>query len=405
MSGVARVLIFAGAFSAAEWLRGHIFTGFPWDLPGETWRSGSAASQSAAIVGAYGLTWMTLAISSVLALATDGRRSRLPIASAAVALMAIQAFGVLRLADAPAVDPHAPVVRVVQADVRQESKYDPAIFNSIVARYLTLTARRGDPAPAIVVWPEGAIPAAMGDYLSPGTWTREAIDQALRPGQALIFGGYRIADGDATPPVIFNSLAVLKRNLQGSVLIGLYDKYRLVPFGEFLPFESAAARLGIKTLVHVGDGFTPGPVPRPLQPPGLPPFQPLICYEAIYPALAHAGARASGVRASWIVNISNDAWFGSTSGPWQSLNMAGYRAIEEGLPMVRATPTGISAVIDAFGRTTPNERLGQNDFGVIDARLPPALTPTPFSRFGDTSLAGMLFVSILAAVPWRRRRR
>ena len=398
---IARVMVFAGVFGAAEWLRGHVFTGFPCDLVGESWRAGSAPSQTAAVVGAYGLTWITLAISSAPAVVHDGSRGRLTVVAAIGALFAIFVFGAARLGGAPTGVGGAPVVRVVQADVKQESKYDPAIFSSIVARYVRLTARRVSPRPDIVVWPEGAIPAAMGDYLAPGTWTLEAIEAALSPGQVLILGGYRIANGDASPPVIFNSLVVLRRNTRGIALEGLYDKYRLVPFGEFLPFDALAARLGIKTLVHVGDGFTPGPPPRPLSLPGLQTFQPLICYEAMYPGLAQSGARAAGVRASWIVNISNDAWFGSTSGPWQSLNMAGYRAIEEGLPMVRATPTGVSAIVDAFGRIAPRARLGQGAFGVIDAPLPPALTATPFSRTGDLPFAAMLLLSLLAAAPWR----
>jgi apolipoprotein N-acyltransferase len=125
----------------------------------------------------------------------------------------------------------------------------------------------------------------------------------------------------------------------------------------------------------------------------------------MYPGLAHAGAKSAALRASWIVNVSNDAWFGTTSGPWQSLNMAGYRAIEEGVPMVRATPTGVSAVIDSFGRISAHESLGQNAYGVIDARLPPALEPTPFSQLGDLPFAGMLLASLLAAAPWRWGRR
>jgi apolipoprotein N-acyltransferase len=403
--GAVQILIFAGVFAAAEWLRGNLFTGFPWDLTGETWRSGSALSQMAAIVGAYGLTWITLAISSAMASANQGWSGRFTVAIALVALVAAYSFGSLRLAGAPKADPRAPTIRIVQADVKQESKYDPAVFNSIVARYISLTYNHAAPAPEIVIWPEGAIPAAMGDYLAPGTWTRQAIEGALSPGEVLMLGGYRVADADASPPIIFNSLAVLRRSNEGLAPIGLYDKYRLVPFGEFLPFDSLAARLGIKTFVHVGDGFTSGPAPRPLHPPGLPILQPLICYEAMYPGLAHAGAKSAALRASWIVNVSNDAWFGTTSGPWQSLNMAGYRAIEEGVPMVRATPTGVSAVIDSFGRISAHESLGQNAYGVIDARLPPALEPTPFSQLGDLPFAGMLLASLLAAAPWRWGRR
>jgi apolipoprotein N-acyltransferase len=389
--GVARVILFAGVFALLEWLRGHVLTGFPWDLPGETWLAGSPISQVAALVGAYGLTWITLAIASAPAVIAEGWPGRAAVAGALAALAGLYGFGAIRLVGAPPTDAHAIRLRLIQADVRQESKYDPALFNSILARYVALTARASPRSPDIIIWPEGAIPAAMEEYLAPGTWTREAIIGALEPGQTLILGGYRFADASVTPPVVFNSLAALRRTGDQLSPIGLYDKFRLVPFGEFLPFDALAGRLGIKTFVHVGDGFTPGPRPRPLQLPGLPPVQPLICYEALYPGFTREGAAVSGVRPGWIVNISNDAWFGATSGPLQHLNMASYRAIEEGLPMVRATPTGVSAVIDAFGR--PVASLGEGALGVIDAPLPPALMPTPFSRWGDLPFAVLLLVS------------
>jgi len=392
--GVRRLLLFAGALAGFEWLRGHILTGFPWDLPGETWKAGSAPSQAAALISAYGLTWITLAIAAAPAVIKEGWRGRLTVAAAALALAGLYLFGTLRLAGAPPIDPRAPWVRVVQADVKQESKYDPALFNSIVTRYVALTSRPSTRIPDIVVWPEGAVPAALDEYLAPASWTRQAILGALRPGQTLLVGGYRYGDADANPPVIFNSLAVVHRTGDELAIQGVYDKFRLVPFGEFMPLDSLAGQLGIKAMVHVGDGFTPGPRPRPMRLAGLPTVQPLICYESLYPGFTREGARASGLRAAWIVNISNDAWFGTTSGPWQHLNMASYRGIEEGLPIVRATPTGVSAVIDAFGRIAPGARLGQGAFGVIDAPLPPALEPTLFNKVGDLPFLIMMLVSL-----------
>ena len=311
--GLLRVFLFAGLLALCEWLRGHLFTGFPWDLPGETWRAGSPVSQAAALVGAYGLTWITLVIASAPAVIVEGWRGRATVAGALIALAGLYGFGAWRIAGAPGLDPHAPLLRVVQADVRQESKYDPALFDSIVSRYVALTARPAERLPDVVIWPEGAIPAAMEDYLAPGTWTRAAMIAALKPGQTLILGGYRVANGDVAPPVVFNSLAALRRDGDQLAVVGVYDKFRLVPFGEFLPFDALAGRLGIKTFVHVGDGFTAGPRPRPLKLPGLPMTQPLICYEALYPGLTRVGAAAAGVRQAWIVNISNDAWFGATS--------------------------------------------------------------------------------------------
>jgi apolipoprotein N-acyltransferase len=170
-----------------------------------------------------------------------------------------------------------------------------------------------------------------------------------------------------------------------------------VPFGEYMPLGELAGRIGFRSLVHMPDDFTAGPPPQPLSLPGAPAVQPLICYEALFPGFTREAIRRSGRRPAWILNVSNDAWFGATSGPLQHLNMASYRAIEEGLPIVRSTPTGVSAVIDAFGRTQPGARLGLGDFGVIDARLPPALKPTIFQRFGNLPFAAMLAASALAA--------
>ena len=396
--GPLRPIYFAGCFCLFEWLRGHVLTGFPWDLAGETWRAGSPPSQLAAVVGAYGLSWITVAVCAAPALLWPGPRRRadgFAVGLAAIVLIALYGYGLIRLAH-PATEPAgAPWVRVVQANVDQESKYDEALFRSILERYTRLTAlpppRASGRPPDIVIWPEGAIPDAVNDYLAPNTWTRAAITGALKPGQTLFLGGYRLA-GTADQPRAYNSLLALRAEQGDLVPTGLYDKFRLVPFGEYLPADTLLSPLGFKKLVHVTDGFDPGPPPRPIFPRAVPPVQPLICYESLFPGFVRQGAKAAG-RPAWIVNISNDAWFGKTSGPWQHLNIASYRAIEEGLPMVRATPTGVSAVIDAYGRVRPDARLAQGALGVIDAPLPPALAPTPFSRWGEAIFWLMMTLS------------
>jgi apolipoprotein N-acyltransferase len=405
--GPSRVLLFAAAFALFEWLRGHVLTGLPWDLPGESWRAGSAPSQGAALVGAYGMTWLTIVAAAAPFTGFEGRSGRVVALGGVAVVAGLYAFGAGRLAASLPIDPHGPRVRIVQADVEQESKYDRRIFTSIVGRYVALTGR--PPAdgrwPDIVVWPEGAIPAALDEYLGKGAWPRDLIGGAMRPGQTLILGGYRYGAQANGVPVAYNSLAALRLGPDGPAIVGLYDKFRLVPFGEFMPLDSVASRWGIKQFVHVGDGFTPGPPPRPLKLPGLPIVQPLICYESLFPGFTREGGEASGVRAAWIANISNDAWFGKGVGPRQHLNLASYRAIEEGLPMVRATPTGVSAIIDAYGRIVPGESLGMAAYGVIDGTLPPALASTLFNRLGDTPFLVMLIVSLSgAAVPGRARR-
>ena len=379
-AGWTRLLVFAGALALMEWLRGMMF--FPWNLPGETWRAGSAPSQLASVIGAYGLTWVTLAIAAAPALlfkAPRARGARIVNAAALIGLIGLYATGAARM---PAIETKTdgPLIRIVQADVKQAAKYDQAYFQDIVDRYVRLTAQPAARTPDIVIWPEGAIPAEFSDYMSEGAWTRGAILSALKPGQVLIVGGYRTA-GTFADPVYFNSLFVTRRTAQGIDLLGVYDKHRLVPFGEFLPLEDLIEPLGIKQLVGVGDGFTPGPHPAPLAAPGVPVVQPLICYESLFPRYTRRGGKDDP---AWIVNVSNDAWFGQTSGPWQHLNLASYRAIEEGLPLIRSTPTGISAIIDAYGRLIPNAQIKLGEAGVIDATLPRALERTLYSRYGDT---------------------
>ncbi|WP_426010267.1 apolipoprotein N-acyltransferase [Caulobacter sp. DWR2-3-1b2] len=393
-AGVRRVLVFAGAFAALEWTRGHILTGFPWNLPGETWKAGSALSQFASVVGAYGLTWITLAIAAAPAVWREGRRGRLAVGSAAAVLAALWLYGLAAIS-ATLIPTAHPSVRIVQADIEQEAKWDAGRFAQIVQAYVALTAKPYGGRPAdIVVWPEGALPAAINDYMAPGSWVRQAIVDALKPGQLLLIGGYRY-DGPPDKPVYFNSLVALRREASDVVVVGIYDKHRLVPFGEYLPADALMTRLGVKSMAHLGDGFATGPRPAPLRiAPDLL-IQPLICYESLFPLLAKP---APGVRA--IVNVSNDAWFGVTSGPRQHLNLASYRAIETGVPIIRATPTGVSALIDARGRVV-GQRLNLGETGVIDGLLPEKLRSTPFSKFGHWSFALLLLLSLVNVVPLR----
>ncbi len=396
--GPWRVLAFAGALTALEWLRGHLLTGFPWNLPGETWRAGSAMSQAASLVGAYGLTWLTLAAAAAFAAPAqpgERRRGLATLLAAVCGLMILWGWGELRLRHAVAPpERQAPLVRIVQADVKQEAKYDENNFRSIFDRYLDLTAAPAARTPDIVVWSEGAVPISANELLAPQSWTEAAIRRTLRPGQTLLLGAYR-ADGNPDRPIYFNSLIAVRAGPAGLTVTGVYDKYRLVPFGEYLPAEQILQPLGFKDLTHIGDSFTAGAVPRPITPAGLPAVQPLICYESLFPDLVRDAVRRGPVRPRWIVNVSNDAWFGVTSGPLQHLNQASYRAIEEGLPIVRATPTGVSAVIDAYGRVPPDLQLGFGRKGVIDASLPAPLDhATTYGGVGEGPLAALLLLSL-----------
>jgi len=395
----ARVLVFAGCLAGLEWLRGHVFTGFPWDLPGESWRAGTPVSQAASLVGAYGLTWITVALAAAPAILFDAvsvRARASGLAVAAIALGALWGFGAWRLDHAAPPPPGAPTIRVVQANIDQKNKWRPENLQSIFDTYVDLTRRPGAVQPTVVVWPEGALPAVIDELVAPDSPYAPRLRDALRPGQTLLMGANRAQVGPDGIMHYFNSLIAFSRNAERLSVTGIYDKRRLVPFGEFMPLADFATKIGFRSLVHMPDDFTAGPPPAPIAPPGVPALQPLICYEALFPGFTREASRRAGRRPAWILNVSNDSWFGMTSGPLQHLNIASYRAIEEGLPMVRATPTGVSAVIDAYGRTIPGARIGLGGFGVVDTALPQALPLTLFSHTGDSSFGVLLLVSALA---------
>jgi apolipoprotein N-acyltransferase len=405
--GAARVMVFAGCLAGFEWLRGHVLTGFPWDLPGETWRAGTAPSQAAALVGAYGLTWMTVAIAAVPAVLADRAKLRgkiIALGGAALALACLYGFGFARLQGAAKPRPDAPVIRVVQANIDQKNKWRAENLGLIFDTYLDLTTHQGPVTPAIVIWPEGALPTVIDDLIAPNSPYAARLRDAIAPGQTLLMGANHAETGPAGQVRYFNSLVAFRREADGLRVTGIYDKHHLVPFGEYMPAADLATKVGFRSLVHMPDDFTAGPPSQPMAPPGVPAVQPLICYEALFPGVTREGAWRAGQRPAWILNVSNDAWFGQGSGPLQHLNIASYRAIEEGLPIVRATPTGVSAIIDAYGRISPGARLGLGGLGVIDAPLPPALPVTPFSKAGDLYFAAMLLLSGLVALAYRVNR-
>ncbi|HYC98801.1 apolipoprotein N-acyltransferase [Brevundimonas sp.] len=401
--GVGRVLVFAALFCLLEWLRGHILTGFPWNPAGASWKAGSAGSQFASVAGVYGLGLVTVAaVSAFGPLAGPGpRKARIGAAVlGALALTALIVGGTLRLSGARLALTDT-VVRIVQADVAQESKWTPEAYRGIVDRYVNLTARPGAVTPDVIIWPEGALPASANQVFAPGSPDAVAIARAVQPGQTLILGlGRGLADPAAPDGArYYNSLlALTDAGDAGLRITATYDKYRLVPFGEYLPAGGLLGALGVRSLTHMPLDFSAGPRPAPIAIPGLPPVQPLICYESLYPGFTPGGAG----RPRWIVNISNDAWFGRTSGPLQHLNLASYRAIETGLPVVRSTPTGVSAMIDPWGRVVGDQRLEPGESGVIDARLPHPTSVTLYGRFGDLLFALGLLLALAPAVAWRR---
>jgi apolipoprotein N-acyltransferase len=384
--GPARLIVFVVFLSLAEWVRGHLFGGFPWNLPGMVWEPGGAISQTVSIWGVYGLSALTIfAMAAPGALADARPRGATatragPAAAAAVVFGALWGWGAHRLDTIPKDPTPGQMVRLISAGVPQSDKYQNGQGRHILQRYLDLSGLDDGKSPPIIIWPEGALPFAP--FEADG-----AIDLIIdRIGnRRLIFGLVRYGEQDKA----YNSLAVMNGMSPVPQKDGTYDKAMLVPFGEFTPLRELAAKVGIPTLQELAkDGFFPGEEPgATLKTAGVPPFGALICYEAIFPGLARAGAD----RPRWLVNISNDSWFGSLSGPYQHAAQARFRAIEEGVPMARVAAGGFTGVIDAYGRWSARANpadptvWGQDPKGwtsaILDAEIPPVAEPTPYSSW------------------------
>jgi apolipoprotein N-acyltransferase len=404
--GARHVLVLALTLSAAEWLRGHVLSGFPWNTLGYALTFPLPLMQSAAVLGIYGLTLVAVlvfALPPVLwsqALAgIAGRRDRaaaLTVALAPLALIAL--LGQVRLALASQATVPGVKIRIVQPSVPQREKWRPENQGRIFFGHLSLSATSpaGDTdnlaGVTHVIWPEAAMPFLPLDHPD----VRAAIGRALPPGVFLITGALRAEPappGAPRPRRIFNSIMVFG---EGGSLAGLYDKTHLVPFGEYLPLQPLVEAIGLQQLTRLRGGFDVGVTPRPLlHVPRLPAAAPLICYEAIFPGAVVQSAERPGL----LLNVTNDGWFGDTTGPRQHLHQARVRAVEEGLPLVRAANNGISAAVDGYGRVIA--RLDLDARGTIDVALPAALAPPPYARLGDMLFLALWLVGAAVATVWR----
>jgi apolipoprotein N-acyltransferase len=387
----ARVLALTLAWSAAAWLRGHVLTGFPWNLTATVWDPWPVMLQGTALAGAYGLSLVTVfAAAAPATLASPGgwgRRLALPLVAVGL-LGALAAGGSLRLGTAPAVGERVVdevTLRLVQPSIAQADKWAPDKRIEHIKRYLSMTRLPGKGRVTHVIWPETALPV----FLSNQPDLRGPLGRVTPDGGALLTGLPRVRAGDGGRR-LYNSLVALGPS--GDTLTS-YDKFHLVPFGEYVPFEDW---LPLDKLTPGRTGFSAGPGPRTLQVPGAPPLSPLICYEAIFPG----NVTGSGPRPGWLLNVTNDAWFGRSSGPYQHLASARLRAVEEGLPLVRAANTGISVVVDPWGRTLARLDLGVSD--ILDSPLPRAVPATPYARFGDATHAVLLLLVAGGVVLVRR---
>jgi apolipoprotein N-acyltransferase len=396
----SRVIALAASLTLGEWLRGHVLTGFPWNTLGYALTEPLALAQTASLIGLWGLTFAGVAIFASPAVLIDGssrgRRPWIAPAAALLLLIAMGIFGAVRLALQPTVTVANVKLRIMQPNLQQDVRFNYAAKAEVMQKYLTLSDRASGPQSTgvrdagILIWPESAFPFFL---------TREAdamaqISDLLPKGTILLTGSVRAPDLPPGTKITraYNSIYAIDHD--GRVL-SIYDKLHLVPFGEYLPYQDWMEKLGFVQLTKVQGGFIPGARRHSIEFPNAPPALPLICYEAIFPVNVASG----GERPGWIVNLTNDGWFGISTGPYQHLQQARLRAIEQGLPVVRAANTGISAVIDPLGRVIA--RLGLGIEGVLDSSLPAAIPPTFYARTGDIPTAIVIAAALIFII--RRR--
>jgi apolipoprotein N-acyltransferase len=377
-NGPSRIFVFALAYGLCEWLRGHLFTGFPWNIAAYGWGASLGVLQSTALVGTYGLSLLTVLFGASLAELCRAKW-RLPAVMAGVFLL-MGIGGNLRLALTDIATVKGVRLRIVQPDIPQAEKYKLPFIARNWQLLTDLSTRYSREAPTIVIWPEAAPPFLITRYPQAMDW----VAALNAKGTLLMTGairGEREENGEAR---YFNSFYIFAHG----TTMAVYDKAHLVPFGEYLPFEHTLETLGLKKLTGISGSFGQGDGPHTFEIPDAPAVGPLICYEALFP-----GEVAGSHRPNWFVNVTDDSWFGPWAGPKQHLLAAQVRAIEEGVPVVRAANTGISAIIDPLGRITA--RLKLNKSGVLEGGLPSIVDRTPYSQLPALwfwLIAGVLFL-------------
>lgn len=382
---LSRALAFAGTWMLTEWLRGYLFGGFPWNPLGVVLLPLLPTAQAASLIGGLGLSGLVALVAAAIArLASEGRSGLRFAGAMAVVLVAATAFGFVALSRDPGST--GTRVHIVQANIGQADKWRPDVEERNLRRYLDLSAEaKRDGRPGLLLWPEAAVIALLDEE----PWVTRRLARLLGPGDLLLTGGVKVIRNERGRAIAaYNSLFVVNEQAR---LIGRYDKNALVPFGEYLPLRGLLEAIGVSRLAPGALDFWPGPGPRTLYLPGFPAVGPMICYEIVRPG----HVVEPGDRPAWILNASNDAWF-SDAGAWMHLEQARLRAIEEGLPIARATPTGVSAMIDARGQLLAT--IGRDRTGVLALDIPQALPPTPFARGGSAIPLTLALLLIAAAL-------
>ncbi|WP_425410404.1 apolipoprotein N-acyltransferase [Hyphococcus sp.] len=374
-SGWSRVFWFAAVWAAVEYIRGHIFTGLPWNLAGQAFAGGALGAQTAAWYGAYGLSLVAVLLSASPAatLSQNGVRALSGIGLMLTGVILLFAVGAVRLALPEPQGDGQTLVRIVQPNIPQREKIQWDMWSKNFNRQLEHSTAPAPPGvQTFIIWPENGAPLLDEATSALAVLSRDLPDQSV-----LIAGAVRRERDEEDDERFFNSIAIVEKTPEGMAVTDHYDKHHLVPLGEYLPFYDLLKAIGLAQLTPYGDaGFMAGGGPRVLHAAGSA-FAPMICYEAIFPGASYP----RGARPDWLVVVTNDAWFGDTSGPRQHLDMARLRSVEAGLPMARSANTGVSALIDGKGRILA--RLKLYTAGKIDAPLPPPLAQTIYGRFGD----------------------
>ncbi len=412
--GGAFILIAGAAWIAAEWLRATMFTGYAWDPLGVVWVPVQPVAHLAAWVGTYALSGLTVVLAGIVMLLA--RRGGKGLANAGIVLVMLEMIALVGYSAPTALSPRAParpLVRIVQPDIGQDQRGDFDTEPMLAA--LTRLSGRPGPAPRLLLWPEGVVRDFIEDgypwqyYVGTGVageeefrppgWMRARLAHLLGPRDLLLAGGATLAFPPPRDPrrdhPTGSTNAIFAIAPSGRIA-GRYDKAHLVPYGEYLPMRGLLSVIGLSRLVPGDIDFVPGPGPRTLALPGFGPVGMQLCYEIVFSGQVVDEAH----RPRFLFNPSNDAWFGRW-GPPQHLAQARMRAIEEGLPILRATPTGISAVVAADGRLVASIPAGHA--GAIEVPLPAPLPPTPFARVGN-AMAGLVVLLLLAAAVAIRRR-
>lgn len=399
------VLLFCGAFMLAELARGHVLSGFPWNMAAYAYEPGGAISQSVSLVGVYGLTMISYAVAAMIGITILTRNWR-PAVGALLTLSLLLAFGLFRLSSASTDIQPGVLLRLVDAPFRQSEKMNPATSNQVIDNHIRASLAPGLDDVTHLVWPEGVVNGlaiedegllrVMGQLLTepddtPPVWLMNSLRLEISPDPRT----------GAPQRRYYNSaVAVTFDPLGNPAIAATNDKAKLVPFGEFIPGGDLVERLGARLVSTALGSITPAPYKRVASFPGLPPLSPQVCYEVIFPGLTPHGTDDQPAPQA-ILNQSNDAWFGATAGPAQHAAIARYRAIEEGLPLIRSAANGVSGVFDPYGRA--DQILRAQGLSHLDAVLPMAIGPTVSMRHVNAALVLInLCLFLLGATVLRR---